>query len=1161
MAIHKRKRYKKGERVDMRQGGRVRLHGGTHTPPDPPTTKKWSPHNPDRPNHSWEDIPANAPVSPIDTSIPVPYGQTTTEQSDLARQQVADAATGVVPEAAKIPDPQALQKGIPTGFSFEPIEGVEYEPDPPPRPDDPRISPRREGESAAAYAKRRPPKDIKEEPFRWAYGPDGQKIKVAIDTQDYEADATLMADDTTKAVAGTVADVDAETVTKQTEAEAAEEQDAKAITEAAYERIYDEDVDVETATINKDNAYIASVTEIRNLTEKFKAQGMPDEDAVEAAKAQVISFITRDEATAPILDRLNKVTVVEAVGPVAETREGQVITAEEEADILSRVTKEGTNLEDLGTYQKAAEREAQVGEAKTKTAEQLPSDVPSKDADQREGITGTAPQGDASQIGGVPTHAAASMQAVTNSEERTAAAQDMLAVVGDVPPDIAEAISQNPEALTAELDEAADPNNVAAIASLPQEALVSVQMESLLAGIESGVTPVWARPAVDAVNQMMAQRGLSVSTVGRDALFNVIIERAYPIALNNAQALQARAQQNLSFEQQGNLAQSQQIMQIRMENLSNKNVAAAQTASMAQQIKIQQGTFEQQAVITTAEQRQQTRVQETQGEQQRQAQISAQKQQAAISTFSADIQKDLADLQYLNIAAKEDMTADQQIRLTEYNAKIAKVMRQADLEQEMKVAQLSTDLQVELKNLTEMNATDRESMSEENKVRLANLSVLVDWSKTNANLAQQMKLANMTNEQQMEMAMLSDRAATDTANFTVDNQFRLEELETTARILSENSELRTRAELAQLGASEKVALANLTAKNQADSESMNATNIADLARYDKQMNAAQLNAQLAQQLGLAQLSNDQETSLFNAQVNANIDMAEYSFEQQKSLADSKFMQTMTLQDFSQRHQGAMQDATAMASLDMAAADQRTKLAITNAQNFLQMDMKNMDAEQQSFIMEAQIRQQALLSDQAAFNASEQFNATSQNQLDQYMTGLAQQIELTNKTRNDAMQQFNATQDNAAEARRAGNEARANMLEAQLQTDVSKFNDQQDFNREQFNVTQSNAIEQFNVNWRRDANKIDTAATNAVNQQNAQNAFGLSTQAMSFMWQELRDQMDYSFKTYDNDQQRKASLIVAALGNEGATSGDDGWGSTFEGWTSLFGNFLETSGGD
>ena len=170
-----------------------------------------------------------------------------------------------------------------------------------------------------------------------------------------------------------------------------------------------------------------------------------------------------------------------------------------------------------------------------------------------------------------------------------------------------------------------------------------------------------------------------------------------------------------------------------------------------------------------------------------------------------------------------------------------------------------------------------------------------------------------------------------------------------------------------------------------------------------------------------------------------------------------------------------------------------------------------------------------------------------------MTGLAQQIEMTNKQRNDAMAQFNTTQVNAARAQAAGNTQQTNMLNAQLQTDVNKFNDQQDYNREQFNSQQATAIEQFNVNWRRDANKMDTAATNAVNQQNAQNSFGLSSQAMSFMWQELRDQMDYSYKTYDNDQNRKASLIVAALGNEAAVDSSGNFSTAFSGFTDLLSN--------
>ena len=58
-----------------------------------------------------------------------------------------------------------------------------------------------------------------------------------------------------------------------------------------------------------------------------------------------------------------------------------------------------------------------------------------------------------------------------------------------------------------------------------------------------------------------------------------------------------------------------------------------------------------------------------------------------------------------------------------------------------------------------------------------------------------------------------------------------------------------------------------------------------------------------------------------------------------------------------------------------------------------------------------------------------------------------------------------------------------------------------------------------------------AAVNAVNQQNAQNAFGLSSQAQAFMWQELRDQATFDFQGSQTDLDRKSNIINAALGND------------------------------
>jgi hypothetical protein len=129
---------------------------------------------------------------------------------------------------------------------------------------------------------------------------------------------------------------------------------------------------------------------------------------------------------------------------------------------------------------------------------------------------------------------------------------------------------------------------------------------------------------------------------------------------------------------------------------------------------------------------------------------------------------------------------------------------------------------------------------------------------------------------------------------------------------------------------------------------------------------------------------------------------------------------------------------------------------------------------------------------------------------------------------DAMEQFNVSADNQAEARRFAAETDVSKLNAQIRTQVSQFNDQQDFQRDQWNKANQTAIMQSNVEWRRKANTIDTAAQNAVNQQNAQNAFGLSTQAMTFMWQELRDQASYVFQGEQNEAQRQAGLFNTIL---------------------------------
>ena len=300
----------------------------------------------------------------------------------------------------------------------------------------------------------------------------------------------------------------------------------------------------------------------------------------------------------------------------------------------------------------------------------------------------------------------------------------------------------------------------------------------------------------------------------------------------------------------------------------------------------------------------------------------------------------------------------------------------------------------------------------------------------------------------------------------------------------------------------------------------------------------------------------QQTALSNASNVFQLNMAQFSADQQTELSNSKFLQTVSLTESNAEQQSIIQQAVLLSQANLAEANLQQQAEITNAKNFLQMDLANLNAAQQASMLRAQQTQQRLLSNQSARNAAAQFNATSENQTNQFMLNLQANMSQFNSSQKNSMQQFNAQQENAAEARRVGNELQASILDSQLALDAAKFNSQQDFARDQFNAQQEMVIAQSNVEWRRKANTADTAAFNAVNQQNAQNAYNLTAAANNFLWQELRDEADFDFKRWDNDQQRKASLLIAALGNEQGVNKKDNWTNNLTSISNLLEGWLD-----
>jgi len=279
----------------------------------------------------------------------------------------------------------------------------------------------------------------------------------------------------------------------------------------------------------------------------------------------------------------------------------------------------------------------------------------------------------------------------------------------------------------------------------------------------------------------------------------------------------------------------------------------------------------------------------------------------------------------------------------------------------------------------------------------------------------------------------------------------------------------------------------------------------------------------------------QQTALDNAGKVFQMDMAQFSSDQQIALSNSKFLQTVGLTEASNRQQATIQNALLMSQANLADADFYQKAQIQNAQAFLTTDMSNLNNEQQANILKGQQAQQTLLSNQAAQNAAEQFNAASENQTQQFMTSLATQVDQFNSQQANAMSQFNTQQINARQALEFQTEADLNKANAAMVNQINQFNEQIEFDRDKFNTANAQAIEQSNLAWRRQVNTLNTAAANQVAMQNSQNAFNMSSQAQAFLWQELRDQADFDFRAAEGKENRETQLYATALANETSTA--------------------------
>ena len=238
---------------------------------------------------------------------------------------------------------------------------------------------------------------------------------------------------------------------------------------------------------------------------------------------------------------------------------------------------------------------------------------------------------------------------------------------------------------------------------------------------------------------------------------------------------------------------------------------------------------------------------------------------------------------------------------------------------------------------------------------------------------------------------------------------------------------------------------------------------------------------------------------------------------------------------------ALAEGILKSSVPIAAADAQTykevifqnlannqQAAVVNAQSYLQMDMANLSNAQQASMQNLHAKQQTLLSDNAARNAALQFNATSQNQVNQFYDSLNTNLQTQNAQRTDAMAQYNNAEANKVAALNAKNATALADANAQRETAISQFNKTLEDARARFNVENQRVIDQSNAVWRRSINTANTASDNASNETNAMNLLNLSNFAMSGLWQQWRDEASWVQTSSQNVNNRDHNMAIAAL---------------------------------
>ena len=291
---------------------------------------------------------------------------------------------------------------------------------------------------------------------------------------------------------------------------------------------------------------------------------------------------------------------------------------------------------------------------------------------------------------------------------------------------------------------------------------------------------------------------------------------------------------------------------------------------------------------------------------------------------------------------------------------------------------------------------------------------------------------------------------------------------------------------------------------------------------------AQADAKVFENMGLVNLSNRQQTAILVAQQRADFlkqdfddnfkakvlnaakisDIANKNFDAATTIAleNARLVGSMDIANLSARNAVVLAKAAQMANLETTNLNNRQLVAVENSKAFLAMDLKNLDNKQQTNLFKAKEVADSIVSDTAQANAIKATNATNALEAEKINASLA----------------LTASQYNAAELNKVA------IFNKTASDEMVRFNAQESNDRAEFNATMTNQINVANAKLLADISMANTRETNAIAAVNAKNATDLAASTYAQLSQTYRDQIEQSWKTTDNSNDRANKISVATL---------------------------------